>query len=135
MGLPYKPRGFWDYGLFAIFLAGLLTLLFWVEVGRYGWPDAVFAFLAALFFVFAIILVRRNETAAWIRQPSSPLGLWVSLGMAPFVFGAIYLDAFLLHRNQMPAGRFRINVVVWLVLVFSMLLQFRRSKRALRLRK
>jgi hypothetical protein len=52
-----KPRGFWDYALFAFVMAGALVFLFWLEASDgVGWADAAFAFAGAVLFVFATII-------------------------------------------------------------------------------
>ena len=102
-----KPRGFWDYALFALAMTGLLMFLFWSEASdRVGWADAALAFVAAVLLVFAIILARRAEKAAWIAQPTLYAYLLTVLGAVGFMFGAVYADAYLLHRRDITPSRF-----------------------------
>jgi hypothetical protein len=67
-----KPRGFWDYALFALVVTGLL-MFFWLgATDAVGWTDAALALAAAVFFVPAVPLLRRAERAAWIARPPDP---------------------------------------------------------------
>lgn len=48
-----KPRGFWDYTLFALLIAGVLLLLFWMEAsGGVGWADGALALGSAVLLGF-----------------------------------------------------------------------------------
>ena len=106
MNLRPKPRGFVDYGFFALLMAGLLILLYWFESSSgIGWADAALAFAAAGLLVFAIILARRNEKAAWIARPTWQAILLLSLGAFALIFAAIVADAFILHRGDLTASR------------------------------
>jgi hypothetical protein len=99
-----KPRGFLDYGLFALMLTGMLMVIFSYETsGGIGWADAALALAAAVFGILAIILVRRKEKAAWIARPTWQIGLLLSLGASSFIVGAICADSYLLHRRSLAA--------------------------------
>lgn len=101
-----KPRGFWDYALFALVMTGLLVFLFWLEAGdRIGWADAALGCAAAVLLVFAIILARRGEKASWIAQPTWRVYLLASLGAFALMFGAMYADSYLLHRRDITFNR------------------------------
>ena len=120
MNLLPKPRGFADYGLFALLMTGLLVFLFWAEASNgVGWTDCALAFAGAVLLVFAIILVRGNEKAAWIARPTWPTTLLASLACFALVFGAIYADAYLLHRADLTFRRLSRDMVVWIVLAAS----------------
>lgn len=105
ISLP-KPRGFWDYGLFAFALAGFLLLLFWTEAsGGIGWADAMFAFIAAVSCALAIVLVRRGEKARWIAHPTTYATILLFLGVLGWLLAAVYGDAYLLHRRDVNSVR------------------------------
>jgi hypothetical protein len=129
-----KPRGFWDYALFALMMTGLLSFLFWLEASDgVGWADAALASASAVFLVFAIILARRGEKAAWIKQPTWHVYPAAALGVLAVMFGAIYADAYLLHHRDLAPNRLRRDVVVAIVstagIVSSLLRRFFRAKR------
>jgi hypothetical protein len=129
-----KPRGFWDYALFALMMSGLLSFLFWLEASNgVGWADAAIAFASAVFLVFAIIVARRGEKAAWIKQSTWQVYPVAALGVLAVMFGAIYADAYLLHRRDLAPTRLRRDVVVAIVstagIVSSLLRRFFRAKR------
>ena len=85
-----KPRGFWDYALFASVMTGALLSLFWLEGSDgVGWADAALAFTAAVLCVLAIVLVRRGEKATWIAQPTRYTYLLGVLGASGLVFGYV----------------------------------------------
>jgi hypothetical protein len=105
-----KPRGFWDYALFALMLTGLLVFVFWVEASDgIGWADAALALAAAVLCVLAIILARRGERAAWILRPSWQAKLMALLGVFLLFVGANYADGYFLHR--ITASRFPHDMV------------------------
>jgi hypothetical protein len=107
-----KPRGFRDYGLFVLFMTGLLMLLFWSEASdAVGWIDAALAFAAAVLCVFAIILARRAERATWIARPTRYVNLLAILGGIGLMFGALYADSYVLHRRDITFSRFRHDIV------------------------
>jgi hypothetical protein len=107
-----KPRGFWDYALFALVMTGLLMFLFWLEaINAVGWADTALAFATAVLFVFAIVLARRAENATWTAQPTRSVYLLAALGAFGMMFGAIYADAYLLHRRDITSSRFRHDAV------------------------
>jgi hypothetical protein len=117
-----KPRGFWDYALFAFVMTGLLMFLFWLDASdAVGWTDAALAFATAVLGVFAIILARRAERATWIARPSRYVNLLAVLGAIGLMFGAIYADACLLHRRDMTSSRLRHDIVFAGVLTAVML--------------
>lgn len=129
-----KPRGFWDYALFALMMTGMLSFLFWMEANDdIGWADVALAFASAVFLVFATILARRGEKAAWIKHPTWPVYPLVALGVLAVMFGAIYADAYLLHRKALTPSRLRREAVVAIVssaaVVSSLLRQFFRARR------
>ena len=130
--IPFpKPRGFWDYALFASMMAPALWLLFWVEASdRVGWPDAVLACGAAVLFVFATILARRGEKATWIAHPTWQAYLLVSVGAFALIFGAIYADAYLLHRRDITPKRIWDDITFALILTAGFLWSFQRRFRA-----
>src|SRR5215469_3068863 len=126
ISLP-KPRGFWDYALFALIMAGALLFLFWMEArGGVGWPDVEFAVGSALLFVFSIILARRGEKAEWITRPSRRVYLVTALGAFALIFGAIYADAYLFHRRDITANRVRHDIVVAVPILAVALWSWRR---------
>jgi len=120
-----KPRGFWDYGLFALMFGGLLVLIFSLEAGSgIGWADAALALTAAVLCVFAIILLRRNEKAAWIARSTWRARLLLFLGICLFVLGVMSADAYLLHRKAVT-GR---EIVPVLIAAAAVLVPLRRRK-------
>jgi threonine/homoserine efflux transporter RhtA len=122
-----KPRGFWDYALFALAMTGALMFLFWLEASdRISWTDAALAFAAAVLFVFGVILARRAEKATWIAQPTRYAYLLAVLGSCGLMFGAIYADAYLLHRRDITPSRLRHDMVLAVVVTAGMLWSFRR---------
>ena len=127
MTLFPKPRGFWDYTLFALAMTGLLVFLFWLEANdRIGWADAALAFAGVVLFVFATILARRGEKANWIAGPTWCAYLLASLGAFALMFGAIYADAYILHRRDITSSRLRHDIVLALVLTAVTLWSSRR---------
>jgi len=128
-----KPRGFWDYALFALVMTGVLSLLFWLEASNgVGWVDAALAFASAVLLVVCIVLVRRGEKAAWTKQPTWRVYLVTSLGIFTLMFGAIYADAYLFHRRDITARRFWNDVVLAILLTAVMLWSSRKRLRARR---
>ena len=109
-----KPRGFWDYALFALVLTGPLLFLFWLEASDgVGWADAALAFAAAVLCVLAIVLSRRGETAKWIAKPARYAHLIIiALGAFGWMFGAIYADSYLFHRGDITSSRLRSDMVL-----------------------
>ena len=132
--IPFpKPRGFWDYALFASMMTPVLWLLFWLEASdRVGWPDAVLACGAGVLFVFATILARRGEKARWIAHPTWHAHLLVSFGAFALTFGAIYADAYLLHRRDLTSNRLRHDIVPAVLMPAAFLWSSRRRFRATR---
>jgi hypothetical protein len=124
-----KPRGFWDYALFSLFMTGLLMLLFWVETGdAVGWTDAALAFATAVLGVFAIILVRRAEKATWITRPSRYVNILAILGATAVMFGAIYADTYFVHRREITSRRLRYDTVFAGVFTTVMVWSLRRRR-------
>jgi hypothetical protein len=98
-----KPRGFWDYTLFAFVMTAALLFLFWLEASDGArWVDATLAFAAAVLSVLAFGLI----------------------------FGAIYADAYLLHRWDITSSRLRHDVVLASGLSAVMLWFLRRRRSA-----
>ena len=107
-----KPRGFWDYALFALLMTAGLSLLFWLEASDgVGWLDAAVACGAAVLFVSATILARGGEKTRWIAHPTWQAYLLIALGAFAFMFGAIYADAYLLHPKDLSSNRLRHDIV------------------------
>lgn len=122
-----KPRGFWDYALFALIMTGALVFIFWLDASdEVGWADAALALAAAVLFVFAIILARRGEKATWIAQPTWHAYLLAVLGGFTLMFGAIYADAYLLHRRDLTSTRLWNDMVLAIVLIAGMVWSSRR---------
>lgn len=112
-----KPRGFWDYALFALIMTGVLFSLFWLEASDgVSWTDALFAFATAVLSVLGIVLLRRGERAIWRAQPTRSTHLIALLGALGLVFGAIYADAYLFHRRDITFSRLRHDIVFSAVL-------------------
>lgn len=125
-----KPRGFWDYALFALVMTGALLFLFWLEAsGEVGWDDAALAFTAAVIFALAIVLVRGREKARWIAQPTWYAYLLAVLGAFGLMFGTIYADAYLLHHRDITSSRLRHDPVFSVGLTAVMLWSLRRRDR------
>jgi hypothetical protein len=128
-----KPRGFWDYALSALVMSGLLMLLFWVEASdAVGWTDAALAFAAAVLGVSVVILARRAERATWMAQPTWYVNLIAVLGACGFMFGPMYIDAYLFHRNDITSSRFRHDIVFAVVIAGVVLWNLLRQPRARR---
>ena len=122
-----KPRGFWDYALFALVMTGFLTLLFWLGASDgIGWVDVALACAAAVTGVLTIILARRAEKATWIAQPTRYNYLLAILGGFGLVFAAIYADAYLLHRRDITFSRLRRDLVLTVGLIATTLWSARR---------
>jgi|SRR5271168_2414746 len=130
-----KPRGFWDYGLFALALTGLLVFLFWLEAGdRIGWADAALGSAVAVLFVLAIILARRGEKARWIAQPTWYVYPLAILAAFVLMFGAMYADTYLLHHGDITSNRLRRDTMIAIAVTagtFLSSLRRHRSKRQL----
>lgn len=126
-----KPRGFWDYALFALAMTGALTFLFWVEASDgIGWTDTALAFAVAVLCVFGIILARGAEKATWIAKPTAYAYLLVPLGAAGFMFGALYADASLLHSRDITSRRLELYMVLAILTTANILWSFLRRLRA-----
>jgi Phage integrase family len=128
-----KPRGFWDYALFALVMTGALMFFFLLEASdRVGWADAALAFVAAVLFVFTVILARRAEKAKWIAQPTLYACLLAGLGAFGLMFGAVYADAYLFHRRDITSSRLRHDMVFAVTFTAVMLWSSRRRLPARR---
>jgi hypothetical protein len=128
-----KPRGFWDYAIFALMMTGALVFLFWLEASDgIGWADAVLACAAAVLLVFAIILARRGEKARWIAQPTWHAYVLAPLGAFALMFGAIYADGYLLHRTDITSNRLWHDMVLAIGLTAGTLWSSRRRHPARR---
>lgn len=125
-----KPRGFWDYTLFALAMTLFLMFLFWIDVSsRVGWADAVLASATAVLLVFVIILARRGEKARWIAQPTWHVDLMAMLGAVALTLGSMYADGYILHRTDITSNWLRRNTVITIVVAaVSVLLSLRRYR-------
>ncbi|HEX7961154.1 MAG TPA: hypothetical protein VF493_14610 [Terriglobales bacterium] len=124
-----KPRGFWDYALFALVMTGVLVVLFWLDASDgVGWADAALALAAAVLFVVATILARRGEKATWVVRPTWHAYLLGNLGAFVLVFGAIYADSYLLHRTDITSKRLRHDTVLAAVFTIGTLWSSRRRR-------
>ncbi len=111
-----KPRGFWDYTLFASMMTGLLVFLFSSEArDRVGWADAALASGVALLIVLFTILARRGEKARWIARPTWQDYLLITLASYVLMVGAVYADTYLLHRRDVTSNRLRYDTVTFIV--------------------
>jgi drug/metabolite transporter (DMT)-like permease len=128
-----KPRGFWDYALFALAMTGALVFLFWLEArDGIGWADAALACAAAVLLVFAIIFARRGEKARWIAQPTWYAYVLAALGAFALMFGAIYADGYLLHRRDITSNRLGHDMVLAIVVTAGTVWSFLRRHRSKR---
>jgi len=126
-----KPRGFGDYTLFGLIMSGALLFLFWLDASDgVRWTDATLAFVAAVLIVSVIIVVRRGEKARWMAQPTRYAHLFAVLGAFGLTFGAMYVDAYLLHRRNITSDRLRDDMVSAVVLTSVMLWSLRRRRTA-----
>jgi hypothetical protein len=126
-----KPRGFWDYALFALGISVLLVFLFWVEASNgLGWADVVVALAAAVLFVVAAMLGRRGEKAKWIAQPTWRVHLLATSGAFVLLFGVMYADAYLFHRWDITSNRLRHDMVLAVVLTAAAVWTSRRGPYA-----
>jgi len=122
-----KPRGFWDYALFALMMTGLLLFSFWVNsIDGVRWSDALLAATGAVLLVLGIIIMRRGEKAKWIAHPTWRAHLLVTLGAVSLLFGAIYADAYLLHRGEITRDRLEHHVIPIAVAIVTTLWASRR---------
>jgi hypothetical protein len=126
-----KPRGFWDYGLFALAMTGGLSLIFWLHAtAGVGLGDVVIAFAASLLFVFGVIVARRKEKAKWIARPTWRVSVFATLGAYVMMFGAVYADTYFLHRADITPKRLRRDAIVALTVLGGMFWGFlRRAPR------
>jgi drug/metabolite transporter (DMT)-like permease len=126
-----KPRGFWDYTLFALIVTGVLVFLFWVDASDgIGWADAVLALAAAVLFSLAVIVARRQEKARWIAHPTWPVHLAATLGAFILLIGTMYADAYLLHRRHITSERLRRDMLIAIVVTVTTLWTSRRRSHA-----
>jgi hypothetical protein len=118
-----KPRGFWDYSLFALTLTGPFVLLFWLqERGGFGWADVALALAASALMVSAAIFARRGERAAWIARPTWQARLLAVVGAVFLIFWTVFADTYFLHRRDLTASRFRVWIVVFIAWLTAQLL-------------
>jgi hypothetical protein len=114
-------------------MTGALLFLFWLEASDgVRWTDATLAFAAAVLCVLAIVLTRRGEKAKWIAQPTWYAHLLAVLGGFGLMFGAIYGDAYLLHRMDITSSRLWGDIVLAVVLTAVTLWSIRRRPPASR---
>lgn len=126
-----KPRGFWDYALFALMMTGLLMPLFWLEAtDSFGWTDAALAGTASVLLVFAIILARRGEKAKWIARPTWRAQVFIALGATTFFVGVLYADGYVLHRRNLTFYELRHDLVPVILAFAGILWALRRRFRA-----
>jgi uncharacterized membrane protein len=114
-------------------MTGALVFLFWLEASDgVGWADAALAFAGAVLFVFVTILARRGEKATWMARPTWHAYLLAALGAFVLMFGAIYADAYILHRRDITSNRLRHDTVLAIVLTAATLWSSRRRPPARR---
>lgn len=123
-----KPRGFWDYALFALLLTIGLVFLFWLEAtDGVRWADAGLALAVAVVSVLGIILARRNEKAAWIARPTWLTRLLFSLAAFAVMLGAIYADAYVLHRSEFTTRRLSRDMCICVAMAVAIAWSLRRQ--------
>jgi thiol:disulfide interchange protein len=128
-----KPRGFWDYALFALLMTGVLVFLFWLEASDgVGWADAALALVAAVLLVLEIILARRGEKATWIARPTWHVYLVGTLAALVLMFGATYVDAYFLHHTDITSKRLRNDAGLAIMLTAVALWSARKRRSASR---
>jgi len=125
-----KPRGFWDYALFALALTVALFSVFWMNARfEISWTDAALAFGESVLCVFVIILARRSEKAHWIAHPTWLIYPLASLGACGLLFAAIYSDAYFLHRSSITSGWLsKITFIVILLFVSNSISSLRQHR-------
>jgi hypothetical protein len=130
-----KPRGFWDYALFALAVTGGLVVLFSLEASdRVGWADAALASAIAVLSVLVIVLGRRREKARWIAQPTRCVYLVAIFGALVLMFGGAYVDTYFLHRKDITSNQLCRDAAIAIAVAAGSvwpLLRRRRSKRQL----
>lgn len=89
--------------------------------------DARLALAAAVLSVLGIVLARRNEHAAWIARPMWYLRLLFSLGALALIFGAMYADAYTLHRRDLTPRRLSRDVCVGVAMAIAVAWSLRRQ--------
>jgi hypothetical protein len=116
-----------------LLLTALLVWVFWVEASdRLDWDDAALALASAVLCVLAISIARRSEKAAWIMQPTWKAKLLVALGTLVLIFGAIYADAYFLHRKELTPARFRQDMIIDVIMLVAAFSPLRRRNTARR---
>ena len=125
-----KPRSFWDYALFALFMTGLLLLVFWSDsTNRIGWADVVFALAAAILSALGVVLARRRERAAWIKRPIWQASFIVCIAAFALLSVAEYGDGYLLHHTTITAHQLRHDFIFGLFLSAGLTWLWRRRSR------
>lgn len=126
-----KPRGFWDYALFALFVTGLLLLVFWSSSTYHiDWFDAAFALVIAIFLALGIVFGRRREKAEWIKHPSWRTSFIACFATCAFLLAAEYAHAYFLHRTTIATGQLRHDLIFIVVLSAALPWWLRRRSQA-----
>ena len=111
-----KPRGFWDYALFALLMTGLLLLVWSFSTYRIVWTDAAFAFVVATLLAACIVAVRRNEKAKWIKRATWRTVLIVYITLSVLFYATDYARGYLLHHTTITAYQLRHDLISSLLL-------------------
>jgi hypothetical protein len=98
-----KPGSFWDYALPALFIAGMLLLLFWVRTSHgLRWGDAALALTAsALVFGGIAALAPRHGKPRKPRRGGFWAGLVLFVAALGSMFGLLFADTYLFHPEDM----------------------------------
>jgi len=111
-------RGFWGYALFALIFTGILSAMFWLRASdRVGWADAGLAFALVVLIALGSTFARRK--APWIKEPTWRADFIAALVAFTLTFGALYADAYLLHRRDITARRFWDDVALFAILLIA----------------
>ena len=114
-------------------MSGVLLLLFWTESSTGGgWRDSAVAFLTAVLFALGVITARRAERAAWTKEPTRTAYLLAFFGASAALFGAIRVDAGLLHRGDLTTNRLVRDSIVTMSVVLVSLWSLRKQRAATR---
>jgi len=126
-----KPRGFWDYAIFVLFMTGLLLLVFWTSSAyRIVWTDAAFAFVVATLVTLCIVAARRNEKAKWIKRATWRTAFIVCITLSVLFYAADYAHGYLLHHTTITAYQLRHDLISSLLLSAWMSWWWHRRSRA-----